>query len=99
MRPTPLQTVADIAAYRQGKAAPPGAVKLSSNECCYPPLPVVQEAITATNSPTHRYPNMAATARLGRPAQRHDVEPGQSAVGAGSGEVASQVGPGLAGDG
>src|SRR5699024_5806667 len=90
MRPTPLTTVADIAAYRPGKPAPTGAVKLPPNECRSPPLPAVQEAITATIGQIHRYPNMAATDLLHRLAQRHDVDPGQIAIGSGSVEVASQ---------
>src|SRR5699024_4793261 len=99
MRPTPLQTVADIAAYRHVKPHPPGAVKPSSNECCQPPLPAVQEAITATIGQIHRYPNMAATDLLHRLAQRHDVDPGQIAIGAGSVEVASQLIHAMAGAG
>jgi len=99
MRPTPRRTVADIAAYRQGKAAPTGAVKLSSNECSYPPLPAVQEAITAAIGQIHRYPNMAASDLLDRLAQRHDVDPDQIAIGAGSVEVASQLIHAMAGAG
>src|SRR5699024_1805024 len=99
MRPTPRQAIADIAAYRQGKAAPTGAVKLSANECSYPPLPAVQEAIAGTIGQIHRYPNMAAADLLTRLAQRHGVDPAQIALGAGSVEVAGQIIHAMAGAG
>lgn len=55
--------LAKLPVYRPGKSVP-NAVKLSSNEMHYPPLPAVVEAITATASlgveGINRYPDNAA---------------------------------------
>lgn len=99
MRPSPRQTIEALAAYRQGKAAPDGAVKLSANESCYPPLPEVQDTLAAEIAHVHRYPNMAAADLLESLARRYDVDPAQLALGAGSVEVAAQIIHALAGAG
>ena len=68
--------LASIPRYVPGKAIP-DAVKLSSNEVPYGPLPGVVDAITEAAEGIHRYPDLgvvqlrdALAARLGVPAER-----------------------------
>ena len=86
--PTPrLRAVLDqLPAYRAGRPAPPGAVKLSANELPFGPLPGVVEAATAALASVHRYPDAAARElvlaiadHLGVPAT--DVTTGTGSVG------------------
>ena len=78
--------------YRQG-ASPEtdDVVKLSSNEVPFEPLAAVKQAIAAEIDTANIYPDMMATALRERLAQKHDIDPMQIAVGAGSVEVASQL--------
>lgn len=85
-------------AYVQGKSVP-NAVKLSSNENPYPPLPSVREATRERLDYFHLYPDMGAAALRERIAAHHGVEPDQIAVGAGSVEVAAQLVNASAGEG
>lgn len=76
--------------YVQGKSLP-NAVKLSSNENPYPPLPSVLEATRARLESLQLYPDTGAVAVRERIAAHHGVRPEQVAVGAGSVEVAGQL--------
>lgn len=88
-----------IPAYRQGRAAPDGASKLSSNESPHPPLPSVVRAVQENLATLNRYPRMAAPEIIGRLAERYDVDAAQVTVGAGSVELAAQLIHAVAGDG
>jgi histidinol-phosphate aminotransferase len=81
-----MLTRADLAAlpaYVPGRALP-GAIKLSSNEVPYGPLPGVVEAITRAASQADRYPDMAVVALRERLAQWLGVDPERVATGCGS---------------
>lgn len=88
-----------VPAYRQGRSAPAGASKLSSNESPHPPLPSVVEAVQQRLATIHRYPDMSAAALRERLAERYGVEPAAVTVGAGSVEIASQLIHAVAGEG
>ena len=75
--------------YRQGKPAAVDAFKLSSNENPFEPLPSVLESLTLEG--INRYPDATAGALRSILAARHDVEPGQVQVGAGSVSVLAQL--------
>ncbi|MGJ0388887.1 histidinol-phosphate transaminase [Microbacterium sp. CGR1] len=98
--PLPTRAGLDaVPAYRQGRSAPAGASKLSSNESPHPPLPSVVEAVQQRLASMHRYPDMSAAALRERLAARYDVDPAVVTVGAGSVELASQLIHAVAGDG
>ncbi|UGS26754.1 histidinol-phosphate transaminase [Microbacterium resistens] len=91
--------LAHVPAYRQGRSAPAGASKLSSNESPHPPLPSVVEAVRERLTALHRYPDMSAAALINRLARRYDVDPRSVTVGAGSVELAAQLIHAVAGEG
>ena len=98
----PLPTRAGLDAvptYRQGRSAPAGASKLSSNESPHPPLPAVIAAVGERLATIHRYPDMSATVLRDVLAERYRVEPAQVTVGAGSVELAAQLIHAVAGEG
>jgi histidinol-phosphate aminotransferase len=72
-----------IPAYVPGKTRP-DAIKLSSNEVAYGPLPGVTEAIAAAAGDVHRYPDMAVTALRERLADYLGVDAERLATGTGS---------------
>jgi histidinol-phosphate aminotransferase len=74
--------IASLAPYRQGKAAPADAFKLSSNENPYPTHPAVLEAIAGAS--VGRYPDGSAAALRERLAERYGVTVDEVHVGAGS---------------
>lgn len=88
-----------VPAYKQGRSAPAGASKLSSNESPHPPLPSVVSAIADRLGSIHRYPQMAAPEIIGRLAARYGVDPALVTVGAGSVELAAQLIHAVAGEG
>lgn len=88
-----------VPAYRQGKAAAPGASKLSSNESPHPPLPSVVKAVGQELEMIHRYPNMGATDVIAALAQKNGVQPQNITLGSGSVEVAAQLIHAVAGPG
>lgn len=88
-----------VPAYRQGRSAPAGASKLSSNESPHPPLPSVVEAVAARLATLHRYPDMSAAPLRERLASRYGVDLSEVTVGAGSVEIAAQLIHAVAGDG
>src|SRR3954451_5460982 len=73
-----------VPAYRAGRAAPPGAYKISSNENPYPPLPSVRKVLEDAAGTVNRYPDFASSALVAALAQRFDVPPECLAVGTGS---------------
>lgn len=88
-----------VPAYRQGRSAPAGASKLSSNESPHPPLPSVVRAVEGALGSLNRYPNMAAPDLIDRLARLHDVPASSVTVGAGSVELAAQMIHAVAGSG
>jgi histidinol-phosphate aminotransferase len=62
-------------------------VKLASNECPWPPHPVVLEAIAAEAAGVHRYPDQHARLLRRRIGDRYGVDPATIAVGNGSCEI------------
>lgn len=92
----------DIAAlplYTQGRSPSGDAVKLSSNENPYPPLPSVSIAVADQLQRLQLYPNMAAPEITARVAERFGVTPENVAFGAGSVEVATNLVTASAGPG
>lgn len=80
-----------VPAYRQGKAASPGASKLSSNESPHPPLDSVIDAVTARLSTINRYPEIGAAHLREAIADKFGLTAKNIALGAGSVEVAAQI--------
>lgn len=72
-----------IPTYVPGRALPE-AVKLSSNEVPYGPLPGVVDAIAAAADQVHRYPDLAVLKLREALAARLGVEPDRIAAGTGS---------------
>ncbi|MDF2507975.1 MAG: aminotransferase, partial [Microbacterium sp.] len=98
--PLPTRAGLDaVPAYRQGRSAPAGASKLSSNESPHPPLASVAQAVRDRIDGIHRYPDMSAAALRERLSARYGVDPAEVTVGAGSVEIASQLIHAVAGDG
>ena len=85
--------------YKQGASHGENAVKLSSNENPFEPLPSVIEAVTRTLPRFNRYPSMSAEEVRSSIAGHFGVDVSQVAVGAGSTEVASQLMHAFAGAG
>ncbi len=79
-----------LAAYAQGKPAPEGGYKLSSNENPYPPLPSVLARLAEVDATVNRYPDGGAFALRQRLAARHGVTIEQVHVAAGSISLLSQ---------
>ncbi|GAT75026.1 phenylalanine aminotransferase [Microbacterium sp. HM58-2] len=88
-----------VPAYRQGRSAPAGASKLSSNESPHPPLPSVLHAVRERLDGINRYPDMSAAALRAELAARYEVDPALVTVGAGSVELAAQLIHAVAGEG
>jgi histidinol-phosphate aminotransferase len=98
--PLPTRAGLDaVPAYRQGRSAPAGASKLSSNESPHPPLPSVVQAVRDRLDGINRYPDMSAAALRERLAARYGVDASEVTVGAGSVEIAAQLIHAVAGSG
>src|SRR5690606_12976344 len=80
----------EIPAYRQGKAAPEGAFKLSSNENPYPPLPSVLAALAEAEE-INRYPDANKFRVRGMLAEQLGVSEEQILIGAGSVSLLTQL--------
>ena len=91
--------LAAIPAYQAGRAAPPGAVKLSSNENPFPPLPGVEAAIGDAAGSVNRYPDFGSARLITALAERHGIPTDRIAVGTGSVAVLAQVMSAMAGHG
>ncbi len=93
------EAVADLPAYRPGKAAEQAedehgiadAIKLASNENPYPPHPAVIEAIAAAATEVNRYPDHLATDLRARLAGWVGVDPSSVTVGCGSVGLLRQI--------
>ncbi|HEV3292666.1 MAG TPA: histidinol-phosphate transaminase [Streptosporangiaceae bacterium] len=84
----------DFAPFKPGQrvAGPDGrAIKLSSNESPYGPLPSVTAVIAEAFAGVNRYPDNGAAELTEAIARRHRVPPGHVAVGCGSVGVAQQL--------
>jgi histidinol-phosphate aminotransferase len=90
-RPWARAELDTIPGYLAGRAAPVGAVKLSSNENPFPPLPGVEAAIASAAADVNRYPDFGSTRLLQALAVRHGVATDQVTVGTGSVAVLAQV--------
>lgn len=84
------ESVEQLPAYVQGKSIP-GAVKLSSNENPFAPLPSIAQIVRDEADTIHLYPDMGAVAIREKLAERFGVRLEEVAVGAGSVEVANQL--------
>lgn len=81
----------EVPAYRQGKPAPAGASKLSSNESPHAPLPSVLASIQEGLGTIHRYPSIAAPQLTLALSEQFDLPAEHITLGAGSVEVAAQI--------
>lgn len=88
-----------IPAYKQGRPAPEGGFKLSSNENPYPPLPGVVAAVTAEAAAVNRYPAAGSPELIGALAKRYGVEPDRILVADGSVSAIAQLITAVAGHG
>lgn len=82
--------IAALPPYRQGRPAPAGGHKLSSNENPFSPLPGVAEAVAATAAEINRYPDASALVLRERLADRFGVSADEVIVGAGSVSLLAQ---------
>lgn len=97
--PKPRDELREIAAYQAGRAAPSGAVKLSSNENPFPPLPGVEAALADAAAEVNRYPDFGSSLLLSALSDALDVSQDQIALGTGSVAVLGQVVTAMAGSG
>ena len=86
-----MSRASTLPAYVPGQAAPPGGLKLSSNESPFDPLPSVVKAFAAAAADLRRYPDPQAVALRERIAAVHGLAPSEVAVGAGSVGVLQQL--------
>jgi len=82
--------LAGLPVYVPGRTVP-GAIKLSSNEVPFGPLPGVVEAITAAATATHRYPDLGVVALRDKLAQRYGLDPARVTTGCGSVALAEHL--------
>ena len=82
--PQPREALAAIPAYRPGKPAASDALKLSSNENPFGPLPGVMERATRELDRMNRYPDAGTVALREAIASRHNIDAAQIAPGTGS---------------
>ncbi len=82
--------LAALPAYVPGRTVP-GAIKLSSNEVPYGPLPGVPEAIAVAARETHRYPDMGVVALRDKLAGRYGVAAQRVVTGCGSVALAEHL--------
>jgi histidinol-phosphate aminotransferase len=87
--------LADLPTYRPGRSLVARedlrTYKISSNECPYPPLPGVLEAVVAAAAEINRYPDLFAVELVDAIASRLDVPASDVSVGTGSVGVLDQV--------
>lgn len=80
----------DIPTYVPGKTTE-DALKLSSNEVAFTPLPAVVSAITEAATSANRYPDMGAVELRGVLAEHLELAPEQITVGCGSSALCQQL--------
>lgn len=90
MSPDVRSDLAAIPSYVPG-ATVPGAVKLASNETTAGPLPSVAEAIARAAAGVHRYPDITASALVGRLSEFLGVPPENLTAGCGSVALCQQL--------
>jgi histidinol-phosphate aminotransferase len=90
--------IAALAAYNQGRPAPAGGFKLSSNENPFEPLPEVAARVAETMA-LNRYPDGSAVPLRRRLAERHGTTPEAVHVAAGSISLLNQFVQAAAGPG
>lgn len=88
-----------IPAYKQGRPAPEGGFKLSSNENPFPPLPSVVDAIVEQAATVNRYPAAGAPSLVAALAAKHGVGPERIMVSDGSVSGIMQLVTAVAGPG
>jgi histidinol-phosphate aminotransferase len=98
-RPLPRAELRAIAAYQAGRAAPLGAVKLSSNENPFPPLPGVEAAIADAAADSNRYPDFGSERLMSALSEWLSVDRAQLTLGTGSVAVLGQLLTAMAGHG
>lgn len=97
--PRARSDLAAIPAYQAGRGAPPGAVKLSSNENPFPPLPGVEAAIADAAESVNRYPDFGSARLLEALGGHLGVAVDHIAVGTGSVALLGQIMTAMAGPG
>lgn len=85
-----LPHIAQLPPYRQGRPAPEGGYKLSSNENPFNPLPGVLEAVAAADE-IHRYPDATAAALRAVLAERTGRSIDEVHIGSGSVAILAQL--------
>ena len=83
--------LADLPPYQPGRPAASGAVKLSSNENPFPPLPSVLAALHEAATVVNRYPDPANARLVDALAERYRVPSAEVVLGTGSVAVADQL--------
>lgn len=91
--------IAEVPPYQQGRPAPEGGFKLSSNENPFPPLPAVVEAVQREAERVNRYPRPGSPELVERLASELGVEPERILVGDGSASLLQQLIHAVAGPG
>ena len=85
--------------YQQGRPAPEGGFKLSSNENPFPPLPAVVEAVQREALRVNRYPAPGAPSLKAALATELDVDVDRILIGDGSASLLQQLIHAVAGPG
>jgi histidinol-phosphate aminotransferase len=91
--------IAAIPPYQQGRPAPQGGYKLSSNENPFPPLPAVVEAVRREAERVNRYPRPGAPELRAALAAELDVDVERVLIGDGSATLIQQLIHAVAGPG
>lgn len=91
--------IAAVPPYQQGRPAPHGGFKLSSNENPFPPLPAVVEAVQREAERVNRYPRPGAPALKAALAQELSVDIDRVLIGDGSAALLQQLIHAVAGPG
>ncbi|MGC5076485.1 histidinol-phosphate transaminase [Agrococcus sp. DT81.2] len=91
--------IAAVPPYQQGRPAPEGGFKLSSNENPFPPLPAVVEAVQREALRVNRYPRPGAPDLKAALATELGVDAGRILIGDGSATLLQQLIHAVAGPG
>ncbi|WP_283137153.1 histidinol-phosphate transaminase [Rhizohabitans arisaemae] len=87
-------SVAAAQEYVAGKQGTTGGLppaRLAANECPYPPLPSVIEAMTGAMGTLHRYPHPTGAKLVGAIAARLEVDPAEVTIGPGAGALCERA--------
>ncbi len=91
--------IAAVPPYQQGRPAPQGSFKLSSNENPFPPLPAVVEAVRREAERVNRYPRPGAPELKSALADELSVDTDRILIGDGSATLLQQLIHAVAGPG